>query len=121
MNQPISLFVTNALLGLTILGSALGLCVLSSIVYYDRFHPLAKFDGPFIASFTNLWKVYHVYVGDLEHVLLEAHRRYGKVVRIGPNHLDVSDAAAVKQVYGSGRAFQKRYGLRLSQAERSCC
>ena len=77
-------------------------------VYSCFFHPLARFPGPFIASFTNLWKVYHVYSGDFEHVLLEAHQKYGKLVRIGPNHLDVSDAAAVKGIYGAGRAMPKR-------------
>jgi len=88
---------------------ALCLWITASVIHARFFHRLALFPGPFSASFTNLWKVYHVYVGDLEHVLLEAHRKHGKIVRIGPNHLDFSDASAVKAIYGSGRAFTKRY------------
>ncbi|KAK0105970.1 hypothetical protein ONS95_004479 [Cadophora gregata] len=86
---------------------ALCLWITASVIHARFFHRLAPFPGPFSASFTNLWKVYHVYVGDLEHVLLEAHRKHGKIVRIGPNHLDFSDASAVKAIYGSGRAFTK--------------
>ncbi|KAH7410748.1 cytochrome P450 [Cadophora sp. MPI-SDFR-AT-0126] len=85
----------------------LWLWIAISIVQNRFFHRLSHFPGPFLASSTNLWKVYHVYVGDLEHVLLEAHRKYGKTVRIGPNHLDFSDASAVKTIYGSGREFPK--------------
>ncbi|KAH7077544.1 cytochrome P450 [Paraphoma chrysanthemicola] len=79
-----------------------------SFIFYYRFcHGLRRFSGPFYASFTNLWKAYHTYRGDFEHVLLDCHRKYGKVVRVGPNHLNISDAQAVKVIYGTGRAFSK--------------
>ena len=91
-----------------------------SIAYYRCFHQLSRFPGPFLASFTNLWKVYHVYVGDLEHVLLSVHRKHGKIVRIGPNHLDFSDASAVKSIYGSGRAFPKRCSIVTTPALYLC-
>jgi hypothetical protein len=79
------------------------------ILYYRLFHPLARFPGPFFASFTNFWKVYQVASGRYEDALLDLHRKYGKLVRIGPNHLDVSDASAVKSIYGGGRHLKKRY------------
>lgn len=77
-------------------------------LYNRYFHPLARFPGPLLASFTNFWKVYQVAAGNYEDVLLDLHRRHGKIVRIGPNHLDVSDSSAVKTIYGSGRHFKKR-------------
>ncbi len=80
-----------------------------TIIYNRFFHSLSKFPGPFTASFTNAWKQYHVAAGNLEHVILDSHRKYGKIVRIGPNHLDISDGPAVKGIYGSGRDFPKRY------------
>jgi len=89
----------------------------SSRIVYDRFfHPLAKFPGPFIASSTNLWKAYQVIYGNYEGVLLDLHRKYGKIVRIGPNHLDVSEPTVVKTIYGGGRTFLKRY---IAQNEES--
>lgn len=88
---------------------AFAVFVVFYLTYYRVLHSLSHFPGPFTASFTNFWKVYHVYRGDFEQVLLGAHRKYGKIVRIGPNHLDVSDASAVKSIYGTGRDFPKRY------------
>ncbi|KAF2768649.1 cytochrome P450, partial [Teratosphaeria nubilosa] len=63
--------------------------------------------GPFLASSTNFWKVYQVSNGNYEDVLLDLHRQHGKIVRTGPNHLDVSDATAIMTIYGSGREFKK--------------
>jgi len=87
------------------------LLIVSYILFYRYYHELHKFPGPFLASFTNLWKSYHVYNGDFELVLREAHRKYGRIVRIGPDHLDFSDASAIKTIYGSGRTFPNRYSL----------
>lgn len=84
------------------------LVITAFVLYNQSFHPLARFPGPFVASFSNIWKTYHVAVGDYEHVLLALHRKYGKFVRVGPNHIDISDASAVKTIYGAGRTFKKR-------------
>jgi hypothetical protein len=96
--------------------AGIGYAVLYTI-YYRFGHSLSRFPGPFAASLTNLWKVYHIYRGDFEHTLLNAHRKYGKIVRIGPNHLDVSDVSAVKSIYGTGRDFPKRYALQFRIGE----
>jgi len=88
--------------------SILALSSLVQAVYGCFFHPLSKFPGPRVAAFTNLWKTYQVAAGDFEGVLLRLHQKHGKIVRIGPNHLDISDAQAVKVIFGSGRTFQKR-------------
>ena len=78
------------------------------VVYYRYLHPLAGYPGPFVASLTGLWKTYQVGAGDFEKVLLALHQEHGKIVRIGPNHLDFSDASAVKTIYGAGKSFKKR-------------
>lgn len=38
---------------------------------------------------------------------LQLHKKYGKLVRIGPNHVMFSDAALIPQVYGIGGKFMK--------------
>ena len=35
------------------------LALLTRVVYLCYFHPLARYPGPFLARFTNLWFVYH--------------------------------------------------------------
>lgn len=84
--------------------------VVCGYVIYQRFlHPLSRYPGPLLASLSNVWKAYHVYQGDLEYAILKLHQEHGKIVRIGPNHLDISDAAAVKDIYLTGKSFVKRY------------
>lgn len=110
--------LSNGSIAFVLLVASIGYSVLYTI-YYRFGHSLASFPGPFTASLTNLWKVYHIYRGDFEHVLLDVHRKYGKIVRIGPSHLDVSDVSAVKAIYGAGRDFPKRYAPQFNIGEAS--
>jgi hypothetical protein len=86
---------------------ALAVCGLGHVVYMRYLHPLAKYPGPFVASFTHLWKAYTMYQGQMEHVILDLHRKHGAIVRIGPNDLVISHPHAVKQIYLSGSSFIK--------------
>ncbi|KAL3431394.1 cytochrome P450 [Aspergillus tetrazonus] len=70
------------------------------IIYTRTFHPLAKFPGPFWASVTRLWTVFHVLPGDAEKRQRKLHAEYGAVVRIAPNELITSDPEAIKTLYG---------------------
>lgn len=79
------------------------------VLYYRYLHPLAGYPGPFLASLTGFWKAYRVGVGDFEKALLALHQKHGKIIRIGPDHLDISDASAVKTIYGAGKSFRKRF------------
>jgi hypothetical protein len=87
--------------------AALTVCSLGYVVYMRYFHPLAKYPGPFVASFTHLWKACTMYQGQMEHVILDLHRKHGAIVRIGPNDLVISHPQAVKQIYLSGSSFAK--------------
>ncbi|KAF2458809.1 flavonoid 3',5'-hydroxylase [Lineolata rhizophorae] len=84
-------------------------CVLSQIIYYRFFHPLAKFPGPFWASVTRLWIAYHNVKADeylLEH---ELHKKYGPVLRITPTLLLVSDATKLPEIYNRQANKSKHY------------
>ncbi|KAL9048680.1 MAG: hypothetical protein Q9206_005907 [Seirophora lacunosa] len=75
--------------------------------YRLYFHPLAKVPGPFLAKGTSLWQLVHCYLGDECTAVSELHRRYGKVVRIGPNMIDISDGAALESIYVAKGGFSK--------------
>lgn len=53
------------------------LLILSRAVYLRYFHPLSAYPGPFVASFTRLWKTWSVYKGhtELDHIAM--HKKYG--------------------------------------------
>ncbi|KAL8783482.1 MAG: hypothetical protein Q9213_004619 [Squamulea squamosa] len=89
---------------------ALGLVILISVLlgFYELFfHPLAKVPGPWIARFTTFWHTYHTYIGDENTLIQELHRRYGKVVRIGLNSVDIADGAALRPIYVDKGGFLK--------------
>lgn len=60
--------------------------------------------GPFLASFTDFWRVYHQNVGTLS---AETHTKYGQIVRVGPNTVLISDATAIPAIYTNHGEFQK--------------
>ncbi|PSK55395.1 Isotrichodermin C-15 hydroxylase [Elsinoe australis] len=77
-------------------------------IIYQRFlHPLSRYTGPLLASLSPFWKLWHVSSGSYERVLKELHDQHGAFIRIGPNHLDVSHADAVKDIFMTGKSFVK--------------
>lgn len=72
--------------------------------YHDSLH---KYNGPFLASFTNLWRVYHSYSNRYGKPLINLHEKYGSVVRLGPNVLSFGQPQAIKDIYGPGKNFGK--------------
>jgi hypothetical protein len=77
------------------------------IIYYRYFHPLAKYPGPFLASFTNVWKTYQLWTLHMPETLRQMHEKYGNVVRVGPNDLSFNSGEAVSTIYKAGRSLPK--------------
>ncbi|KAL4967349.1 cytochrome P450 [Aspergillus stella-maris] len=90
--------------------AAFGLAVvyeLGWIIYCRYFHPLRFVPGPFVASVSRLWAVYHASNGNMEHIQRSLHKKYGYLVRIAPNEVIVSDPGAIKIIYGIKSEFTK--------------
>lgn len=79
------------------------------IYFLQRFlnDPLRRIPGPFIARFTNLWIVAQCRLLRRSQVVVNMHRKYGKFVRISPNHISISDPKAMQEIYGHKAAFTK--------------
>ncbi|KAI9665563.1 MAG: 3'-5'-exoribonuclease [Alyxoria varia] len=65
---------------------------------------LGKFPGPTLAKYSNLWRLIKVWRGDSHKKYWKLHERYGRIVRIGPNCIDVSDSSLIQTIYGSKRS-----------------
>jgi benzoate 4-monooxygenase len=63
--------------------------------------------GPFFAKFTNLWLLTQARQGKRYLSVDQAHKKYGKWVRIQPNHVSVADENAINTIYGHGNGFLK--------------
>jgi benzoate 4-monooxygenase len=78
---------------------------------YLRNASLRKVPSPSVASFTNLWLMYVCRRGKRYVAVDQAHKKYGKVVRIQPSHVSVADPDAIQIIYGHGNGFLKAYVL----------
>lgn len=77
------------------------------IVYALTLHPLASIPGPFLASISRLWIVYHLLRGDMEHVQRSLHAKHGPLIRIAPNEIACASPDAIKKVYRNQDPLQK--------------
>ncbi|KAK4443778.1 cytochrome P450 [Podospora aff. communis PSN243] len=78
--------------------------------------PLRKYPGPFLARFTNLWRLFHVTRGSFHLVIDELHKKYGPIVRIGPNVIDVDYPELIKTVFNIKGDWKKTESVRASSA-----
>lgn len=71
-------------------------------VYRALFAPLSKIPGPRYALFTDWWLMYKEFTSQRRLYIHECHRKYGSVVRLGPNEVAFTSGEAVKEIYMSG-------------------
>ncbi|KAE8306388.1 cytochrome P450 [Aspergillus transmontanensis] len=86
---------------------ALSLLVAYYVAGYLRKWHLHDLPGPFIAGFSRIWLILQVRQGYRSLVVHDLHRRYGKIVRLAPNHISVADESAIQAIYGYGNGFLK--------------
>lgn len=70
-------------------------------------HDLRKIPGPFLASFTNLGRIWSSAKGNQMDYHLSLHSKHGRLMRVGPNHVSVSDGNAIHQLYSISSKFYK--------------
>ncbi|KAI0399660.1 benzoate 4-monooxygenase cytochrome P450 [Xylaria palmicola] len=89
----------------------LGLCALVLLLVqalYTRYRGgLNAIPGPPSATICNFWKVLAVYHNDMPRRNIAVHRKYGPVVRIGPNTVSFSSPEALHIIHGSRQAYPK--------------
>ncbi|KAK6503235.1 hypothetical protein TWF481_008264 [Arthrobotrys musiformis] len=93
--------ISHPLLALSLSCFAYGVAL---AVYRLFFSPLSTVPGPKLAAVTRLWILYHDYKDQRTDIVIELHRKYGPVVRLGPNEVSFTSTSAVKDIYtGTGR------------------
>ncbi|KAF7536624.1 hypothetical protein G7054_g4385 [Neopestalotiopsis clavispora] len=58
--------------------------------------PLRSYPGPPLARWTNIWRFFLVRTGDYHLKIQDLHEKYGPVIRIGPNLLDLDYPELIK-------------------------
>ncbi|KAH9849884.1 cytochrome P450 monooxygenase pc-bph [Lenzites betulinus] len=70
-------------------------------------HGIRAYPGPFWAKLTDLWLGKVAASGHRSEEVYNLHKKYGPFVRLAPNHLSISDPAALTVVYGHGTGTLK--------------
>jgi benzoate 4-monooxygenase len=85
----------------------IALLVFFVVPYFTSNIELRDIPGPFFAKFTRLWLLLQARQGKRYLSVDEAHKKYGKLVRIQPDHVSVADESAIQDIYGHGNGFLK--------------
>lgn len=76
------------------------LAVLFAVAVYRLYlHPLSSIPGPPLAALSNAWHAYHVRNGQMYELGQTLHKKYGPVVRVGPDELWFDSREAFKTIY----------------------
>ncbi|KAH6995544.1 cytochrome P450 [Ilyonectria sp. MPI-CAGE-AT-0026] len=77
---------------------------------------LNRVPGPWLAGFTDIWRLFIARGRRAQEVHLNLHERYGPVVRLGPRAVSVADPEAIKIIYSAGSGFLKTSFYPVQQA-----
>ncbi|KAL4741810.1 cytochrome P450 [Aspergillus similis] len=86
--------------------------LLSKLIWDAFFSSLRVFDGPLPAKFTDVWRAQQAFGGHIDRTYTKLHRKYGSVVRIGPNALSISDPSMIRVIYSTRNPWKKSEAYR---------
>ncbi|KAI0144482.1 cytochrome P450 [Xylariaceae sp. FL1272] len=84
--------------------------VIATVVWYVVAYvqsPLRQYPGPPLASWTNYVRMYYAWRGNMHTVSKKLHDKYGPVVRMGPNYLDVDYSSLIKTCFDFNGVWKK--------------
>lgn len=81
------------------------LYVLSVIIYRIWFHPLAKYPGPFLGKFTDIYPMVAMFKMTRVYWQYEMLQKYGSPVRVSTNNLFFSDMKSWNDIYGQSSNY----------------
>lgn len=95
------------------------LCAGVYALYQLFFSPLSSIPGPFWAKLAGIQRL-RSGLGTASHLeIIDCHKKYGKVVRIAPNALSVTDPTAFREIYKAGNKFIKAESVGILKTGRS--
>lgn len=80
---------------------------LVSLVHTTLRPGLRNIPGPWVAKFTQAWRIGLVWKGNAHEEYKLLHEKYGPIVRTAPNVVDISDPTSIATIYGISSKFLK--------------
>ncbi|KAF4629298.1 hypothetical protein G7Y89_g8848 [Cudoniella acicularis] len=79
----------------------------SMLIYRKYFHRLRNFPGPWLAGATKFWHVYQCRNSQNHFLLDDIYRKYGEIVRTGPEELTIFHPEVLPATDGPGNSCTK--------------
>lgn len=77
------------------------------LLYNKYGRGLNSIPGPWLASFSHLWRLFLARTRRFEAAHIKLHQQYGGVVRLGPNMVSITDWEAIKKIYAPNSGYVK--------------
>ena len=75
--------------------------------YLFKYKSLKSIPGPFLAKISKFWLFRQALKDTSVTGVQNLHRKYGKLVRLEPNHVSIDDLEAMSQIYSYGNGMEK--------------
>ncbi|EFW18192.1 hypothetical protein D8B26_005031 [Coccidioides posadasii str. Silveira] len=86
----------------------IGIALILAITFWVHSRdPLRSIPGPLWAKWTPFWLVHYARSGNMHRQMIATHKKYGRLVRVGPNEVSTANPEALKAIYGAGGDFRK--------------
>jgi len=86
------------------------------IIYTRYLTGISHIPGPWIASVSNFWKISAAWHQEMPQRNIALHRKYGPLVRMGPNMISVDDPSALNIIYGFKPIYLKVGAIQISRS-----
>jgi hypothetical protein len=84
------------------------LTILTLHLFHNKYgHGISQISGPWLTSITPFWRVHSVMQGNSHKTMIALHKMHGKLVRIAPNVIDISDPTMIPIIYNLKGDFKK--------------
>jgi hypothetical protein len=80
---------------------------IARLVYLRYLSPYRDIPGPFLATISPLWRLRAAMNGTINTDIIKGHKKYGKIFRISPDEVSISDPEAIRVIYAHGSGFTK--------------
>lgn len=81
--------------------------ILTRLLYNKYGHGLNNIPGPWLAGYTDLWRLFVVRGRRAQEIHIELHKKYGPAVRLGPRAVSIADTEALKIIYSPSAGWSK--------------
>ena len=75
--------------------------------FYNYFLLDGSIPGPFLARFSDLWRLLVIRRGHAQDIYLDLHKKHGEIVRIGPNCVSLTGYDSIQAVYAISKKLEK--------------